>query len=268
MTVRRWRTTTPRPAPSPSPLPSVQTPILRHFPRPEVPAVQTASYSPPPPTPTVRTPVATQPGGPLASPPQTSKPTPTAPPPATPAPTVDPAEQPEPSGVAIDAEVIAEPAVFVGDHDGRTLQARSDNGCGPGGLYGLAARAVPDSIPYVFDFGAACAGHDQGYGTWGTWRFQIDSRFHGDMVSTCPSQWIQPPTLPNSPFSTPPTIRRANPRGIACHRVARIYYIAVKEAGQGVFYNNQLGQIGNCGLPTRELCVARARYRSLYPNER
>jgi hypothetical protein len=63
------------------------------------------------------------------------------------------------------------------------------NGCGPGGSYlGIPKeKAVPDSVPGVYDFNGACAKHDRCYGDiWGTWRKTCDSAFYDRMKDSCP----------------------------------------------------------------------------------
>ncbi len=78
---------------------------------------------------------------------------------------------------------------------------------------------VPDSIPGIFDFTAACAAHDACYGSGQQTRAQCDDRFRQDMNAACVTQ--HPSAL--------------DPGRYACLFFAQLYYAGVVLFGQFFF---------------------------------
>lgn len=194
-----------------------------------------------------------------------------------------PTATPHPSPVAPDAGEAgdtvdaSEPALALHSTGSRSLASatreRYGNGCGPGGLWGIAAKAVPDHIPHVFDFSDACERHDRGFGTWGTWRFQLDERFRDDTRASCAEvRGGSGALIPRIPalgdYNTNDMPYTGEELRQLCNITAHFYYNALKDHGFDAFFKaqTQKGVISNCEHSRRK-CLRRARYRGLYPDD-
>ena len=78
---------------------------------------------------------------------------------------------------------------------------------------------VPDSIPGIFDFTAACAAHDACYGSGEQTRAECDDQFRHDMNAACVTQ--HPSAL--------------DPARYPCLFFAQLYYAGVVFFGQFFF---------------------------------
>ncbi len=87
------------------------------------------------------------------------------------------------------------------------------NGCGAEG--GLSASLVPNDVPGIFDFTAACNAHDNCYGSLGATQSGCDSQFRDDMLASCSG-------------------------GVVCGLFAELYSAAVRYFGAPAYTEAQL----------------------------
>lgn len=92
--------------------------------------------------------------------------------------------------------------------------------------HGAWERTIPDTLPFVEDFGPACRFHDRCYGTWGTSRRNCDDKFLHMMRDECTDfDW--------NPFH--------DALFAHCLGVAELYYKVVRgSAGRNAFRDSQL----------------------------
>ena len=83
---------------------------------------------------------------------------------------------------------------------------------------GGACTGVPDAIPGIFDFTAACARHDACYRA-GLDRLACDEAFREDMLAACQTQHPDP----------------FDPRRFVCFGFAELYFTGVRVFGDFAF---------------------------------
>ena len=129
-----------------------------------------------------------------------------------------------------------------------SLKRSPPNGCGPGGWLG---KLIPDSIPLIFNFHAACNFHDNCYGTWSnhTWSY-CNRKFYNKMKHSCwnyydcgssdPCMSLECGGPIYDSIATHSDNRPCALRFNACNKAAAVYYWAVRtKIARKIFGKNQ-----------------------------